>query len=60
MAERITNKKFAETDQQFRASVINVNSLGLKGVKPLMETKRQASKYLNKKGLAFKHKVVLD
>jgi hypothetical protein len=41
----VVNKEFAQKDQAF------INACEKAGIKP---TKRQASKYRNKKGIAFK------
>lgn len=45
MAEKMTNKKFANEDKVFKDACEKA------GVEP---TTRQASKFLNKKGLAYK------
>lgn len=48
---RITNKKFAEEDKIFEASVKMANERGF----AVEATKRQASKFRNKKGTAYRH-----
>lgn len=55
----MTNKEFARSDKQFIYAVRSVNAQDPNVVhKPLLETKRQASKFRNKKGIAYKYRSV--
>ena len=53
----MTNKEFAEQNKEFRKACVVASSIeAKKGRKAdsIMPTTRQASKYRNKKGLAYK------
>lgn len=60
-ADDLTNKKFAETDGEFLQACDKAHAFALAnrspGIKP---TARQASKYRNGRGLAFRTKVALS
>lgn len=51
MKNEISNKKFAEEDKIFEASVEMANERGF----AVEATKRQASKFRNKKGTAYRY-----
>ena len=54
---RITNKAFAVENEQFREACVRVFGLNSNLEEPLGTTTRQASKFRNKKGLAYKHRL---
>ncbi len=51
MKNGISNKKFAEEDENFKASVEKAKERGEK----VEATGRQASKFRNKKGIAYRY-----
>jgi len=53
MEERVTNAEFAEENQKFIEACEEARKKG-KRFKKLMPTVRQASKYRNQKGMAWK------
>jgi len=51
MKTRISNEDFADMDEFFKASVERANEKGEK----IERTKRQASKFRNQKGIAYRY-----